>query len=310
MHWFMLILLGGLLLQAGAREGMWGLQWMLITEGILIVSILFHEFAHCFMAVRTGAGAEQILIWPLGGLAFVGHADDWRDEIKITGIGPLSSFLFAGLCLGGLLLSGAPWSWTHLNPWHSWFVFDNLAQNFTLHAVRLNLILGLFNLCVPAYPLDGGRIMFILLSRKFGKARGAEMTATIAIPVGFAMAIWGLAQNELFLILIGIWVIIEGFQMRYLVKIGEFESHPAFAHQTPEYQYMPDREPPRRRPGFFARWRQRRAERRALRQAEAQERLRQKVDAVLEKVSREGIGSLSPSERKILDEASRRTRGE
>jgi Zn-dependent protease len=308
MHWFMAIFIAGKVLQASVEEGAWGFRWMSVTMAILVVSILFHELAHCWMAIRLGAGAEQILIWPLGGLAFVGHTDSPQNEIKVSGIGPLSTFLLGGICLGILLLSGARWQWGYLNPWESWWMPGlNQAQSFVLHAVRLNLILGLFNLVVPAYPLDGGRVLYSFLTIRHGARRAAELTTAVALPVGLAMGIWGIAQNDLMLILIGAWVLVEAIQMRHLIRIGEFESHPAFAHAAPEFQYMPDRP---KKPGFFARWRRRRAQRQAEREASRSEELRRRVDAVLEKVSREGIGSLSASERRILDEASRQTRGD
>jgi len=75
---------------------------------------------------------------------------------------------------------------------------------------------------------------------------------------------------------------------------------------APEFDYSPGR--PRKK-GFFARWREKRARAAIARDQERDRVSRDRVDEVLDKVSREGIGSLTPEERRILDEASRRGRG-
>lgn len=308
MHWLLAVMIAGRLIQGLSGWGLWGLEWMAITMAILLVSILFHELSHCWMGIRMGGHAERILLWPLGGLAYIEHDSRPGQQILISGIGPLSSFLLGGICAGILLLSGAAWQWEYLNPWADWWPYGlTTAQGFLVHAVRLNLILGLFNLCVPAYPLDGGVVLYAFLSIRHGREKAAEVAAYIGIPVGLAMGIWGIAMEEFNMILIGTWVLIEAFQLRHLVKIGELSSHPAFSHVAPEYDYMPERA---KKKGWFARRREKRARERELREAESRSRLRERVDEVLDKVSREGIGALSTDERRILEEASRKSKGE
>lgn len=279
--------------------------WHAGTLAILFATVLFHELAHCWMAVRVGAGAEEILLWPLGGMAYVGQTGSMRDEIKVAAAGPLSNFVLGAACLGALLLAGAPWDWSHLNPFAPWWQMPSLAQTFLVHAVRINLILGLFNLCIPAYPLDGGRILFAWLAIRHGRHRAAVTTARIALAAGAAMAVWGLAQNDLMLILIGVWVLMESFQVLRLARMGGIEAHPAYGG-APEYDTGPSQTD---RPGFFARWRARRDRAVAEREAREARELDSRVDEVLDKVSREGIGSLTPEERDVLQRASERSRG-
>jgi Zn-dependent protease len=306
MHWLMAVMMAVYIVQ-GSQDGTAGMVWMVGVMAILFVSILFHELAHCWMAIRLGGSADQIMIWPLGGLAFVSHSGSPTHEIKVSGIGPLSTFLLAGVALGILLLTGAPWQWVYLNPFEAWW-FPNMstAQSYLVAAARLNLILGLFNLCVPVYPLDGGKVLMAFFTLRYGRPRAAELIAIISIPVGLAMAVFGFAMREIFLGLIGVWVLYESFQIRKLARMGELHAHPMFGSGS-EFEYMPER--PRKK-GWFARWRERRARARTVREIEEADRERQEVDAILEKVSRQGIGSLTPAERKILDRASRRGRGE
>jgi hypothetical protein len=129
-------------------------------------------------------------------------------------------------------------------------------------------------------------------------------TARIALVVGAAMAVWGLAQNDLTLILIGVWVLMEAFQVLRLARMGEIEAHPGFGGVS---EYDTGSAAPER-PGFFARRRAARDQARAEQEAREARELDSRVDAVLAKVSREGIGSLSPEERRILQRASERNR--
>ncbi len=172
----------------------------------------------------------------------------------------------------------------------------------------MNLILGLFNLCIPAYPLDGGQILFSFLTIRQGRTRAAQATATIGIISGISMAVWGLMVEEFFLLIIGVMVIFSSYQLKQLLRWGEIEAHPMVSSQ-PEYDYMPHEEKPKKA-GFFRRWREKRARKRMHAESMKETEFQGKVDAVLEKVGREGMQSLTPSEKKILDEASRRSRRE
>lgn len=307
MHWAMGILILFFLIQAVDRGGMYSLGIVSVSMVILIVSILFHEFAHCWMAVRMGGSAEDILLWPLGGLSTLSHGNAPSIEMKVAGIGPISSLLLSAGCYGGLYLTGYAWSWGLLSPFDDWGMgFPSLAQIFLLHAARLNLYLGLFNLLIPAYPLDGGRVLFAFLTVRIGRQRAAAVCAYLAMPIGILLAAWGFAKKEFTLGFIGIWVFIQAWQLHQLVKSGNLDAHPGFGGGA-EFEYMPDQ--PRRK-GWWARRKEKRARAAMVRDSERADEMRAKVDAVLEKVSREGIGSLSAAEKKILDDASRRGRSE
>jgi hypothetical protein len=183
----------------------------------------------------------------------------------------------------------------------------SIPQIFLLHGGRLNLYLALFNLCVPAYPLDGGQVLSGLLTLKFGRLRASQAMVGISIVVGAALALFGFSAGLIFLGLIGLQVIYEAFQLRYLIRIGELDQHPAFRAPSHEFDYMPDK--PKRK-GWFGRWKENRARKERVRESERADAARARVDEILDKVSREGIGSLSAAEKKILDDASRQRRGE
>jgi Zn-dependent protease len=307
LHWAMLLVYGVYFTQAAGWGGWRGVGLMAVTQAILLVSILFHEFGHCWMAIRHRGHAERIIIWPLGGYSVVEYDRGPRQQFQVAGIGPLSSLLLSAICFGILAATGIPLRWVHIQPLEQWYPAGfTLTQTFLLHAGRLNLLLALFNILVPAYPLDGGQVLFSLLSMRLGRLRAAGVMAAISIPFGLLIAFGGLMIGAPFLLLIGIQVIYEGNQLRMMIRTGNLDGHPGMG-AGPEFEYMPDR--PERK-GFLSRWREKRARAARDRDRDRDFADRARVDAVLEKVSREGIGSLTSDEKRILDEASRRNRGE
>jgi Zn-dependent protease len=278
----------------------------------LMITTLVHEFGHCFAARSVGGHADEILLWPLGGLAYVGHGGAPKDDIKVAMWGPLMHLPLAAICAGILALR-TPWQWSFLNIFETWYPFYPLSQHFwmnlTVGFLKIQIVLFLFNLFVPAYPMDGGRILTNFLLIRYGRNRAAVATTFFSIPIGIAILIWGFLQRDFMFGLLGIWILYEAWQIRRLAAMGEIDAHPMFA-AAPEFDYMPGRDRPEKRKGWFARWRENRARKAMARESEKIGEERAKVDAILDKVSREGIGSLSASEKKILDDASRRGRGE
>jgi Zn-dependent protease len=313
-HWFypllvvMYVLRGALPPDGGAL--LMGFYASLMA-GLMLTTIV-HEFGHCFAARSVGGRAEEILLWPLGGLAYVGHGGAPRDDIKIAACGPLMHLPLAAACAGILLLRG-PWDWSFLNVFETWYPFYPLREffwsNFAVGFFKLQIVLFFFNLLVPAYPLDGGRILTNLLLMRYGRDQAATVITYFSIPIGIAILIWGFLQRDFLFGLLGIWMLFEAWQIRRLVAAGQIDAHPMFA-DAPEFDYMPDRERPAKRKGFFARWREKRARKEIARESERVDAQRASVDTILEKVSREGIGSLTSEEKRILDDASRRNRGE
>ena len=309
-HWFYPVLVVMYVLR-GATDG-GGPLLMGFYAGLmagLLLTTLVHELGHCYGALSVGGHAEQILLWPLGGLAYVGHGGPPRHDIKVAAMGPLMHIPLAGL-FAGLVLIWEPWQWSYLNLFESWYPFyplrDFFWANLFLGLLKMQLLLLLFNLLVPAYPLDGGRILTNLLLMRYGRDQAAKVTTYFSIPIGIAILIWGFQARDFLLGLMGVWILFEAWQIRKLIAVGQVDAHPMFAG-APEFDYMPDR--PERK-GFFAKWREKRARASMVRDAERNQADRIRVDAVLEKVSREGIGSLTSDEKRILDEASRRGRGE
>jgi len=286
MHWFLALMIAIEIIRPIGAFGARGALYGAITMTILFTIILGHELCHCWMAIRHGGTARQILLWPLGGLATVDHPHGLREDVEVSGIGPVSNFVMAGICAVVLVASGAPWHWDYLFPFASWYPLGlSVPQWFVLHAIRLNIVLGLFN-CIPVPPLDGGMVVYAVLKSRIGRARAATICSRAGMVVGVLMLVWAFLQSELMLGFIGFWVIMQSR------SLGQGASYDA--------DYGPTSGP--KRPGILARirtwWRKRR-----------QRNESRRIETILDKVEAKGVHSLTEEERRLLRESRKRRAG-
>jgi Zn-dependent protease len=122
----------------------------MLSLAIVFVSVFLHELGHCLMARRLGIRVLDITFWPLGGMARMSHMpEDARVEGLVAAAGPMVNFLLAGV--GILLLPLGQASEFYEIDWVGPLIF-------------INLLIGTFNL-IPAFPMDGGRILRACLAR-------------------------------------------------------------------------------------------------------------------------------------------------
>jgi Zn-dependent protease len=166
-HFLLIVLLGLLVMQA--HDAL--LAALLLVMGFGIV--LLHELAHSLVAMRFGLRVVDITLWPLGGMARMSTMpESSRIEGLIAVAGPLLNFVLAGLSL-------PVWLWAATSD-PARPLLQIVAGQFLLW----NLSLGGFNL-LPAFPMDGGRILRSFLGRK-----GNWVLATLrAVRVGRAVAL-------------------------------------------------------------------------------------------------------------------------
>lgn len=282
-----------------------GLWYWLFTSGALFAIVLCHEFGHCFAARWVGGSADRILMWPLGGLAFVTAPYRPTPQLIVAAGGPLVNVIFLVLLTPYIIVAdGAEFGSYFLGYYPSGMGFGFYLSLF--YAINLDLLI--FNL-IPGYPMDGGRIFRCLLWYKLGLARSTAIAVTVAKVCAALMILAGLpvlfgAGNGLLLMFLGLFVWYGAEQERRLVESGALVTESYGGYDT---TYDPPASS--REPGGISGWLRKRRERKAAIQAErdARERVEreQKVDELLEKVKREGLSSLSAAEKKYLTSASK-----
>lgn len=151
--------------QGGRLESAWS------TFVVLLLAVLMHEVGHALCAQRFGIQVVDITFWPLGGMARMSAVPESpRIEAWIALAGPLTNLLAALLVLPPLLIQvGSPLVSSD-DAW--WLRF--LAENFWIH-----LSLGVFNL-IPAFPMDGGRVLRSLLATRHTWLQATEQAVRVS----------------------------------------------------------------------------------------------------------------------------------
>lgn len=283
----------------------------LTVSAILFFSILFHEFFHIFAVRATGGQGNEILMWPLGGLAFVSPAATFRSEIWTPAAGPISNAILCLVTLpavvnGGLLsdsldLLYLPPVNLALTPLTSVLVLT-FAVNFKL--MILNLL--------PIYPLDGGQMAFVLAKLKWPAeaARVGSLWVGGLLCMVVAMAGFMLELSDL--VFLGFLLMTLTLQEFFLYRRSETYEESFLGYDFSQGYTSLERsapaEPEERRPGALQRWQAQRAAKRKEREERERIETERKLDVILEKVHQSGIESLSDSERRFLNRASAKYR--
>ena len=159
----------------------------------LFGGVLLHEFGHSIVAMRYGYEIESITLWLLGGIAsFAEFPEDWKHEFWIAIAGPLVSVGVGAVCyvVFQLAPSGAN---------AVLFVFGYLAL--------LNVVLAVFNM-LPAFPMDGGRVLRAILARNQPHAQATQRAAAVGKVFAFFMGLLGVFTFQLLLIVLAFFVYI------------------------------------------------------------------------------------------------------
>jgi Zn-dependent protease/CBS domain-containing protein len=169
----------------------------------LFGSVLLHELGHALVASRFGIHTIEIVMFPIGGVSRPDRAPKAREELWIALAGPMVNLLIAG----GI----AFWFWRErgLAPWQELIepTDANLAQRIGFG----NLLLALFNF-LPAYPMDGGRVLRSLLARWRPEDEATRITAAIGQALAAAMGLFGLLSANFMLVFIAMFVYLGAAQ--------------------------------------------------------------------------------------------------
>jgi Zn-dependent protease/predicted transcriptional regulator len=162
----------------------------------LFACVLLHEFGHILMARRFGVRTPDVILLPIGGVARLERIpDEPKQELLIALAGPAVTLGIAVILYLVLRLSGSPAQVTALSE----------HQPFLAQLVTVNVYLLLFNL-IPAFPMDGGRVLRALLSSRMGLLRGTRIAATLGQTLAVVGGLYGLTRSEPLLVLVAFFV--------------------------------------------------------------------------------------------------------
>ncbi|MFG1479855.1 site-2 protease family protein [Xanthobacter sp. V4C-4] len=179
--------------RAGGAEAAW--------QGVLFVALLFacvllHELGHVVAARHYGVKTPDITLWPFGGIASLERIPEKpSEELVVAVAGPLVNVVIAAALLL-VLGAGAP--------------VDDLSRiedpgtSMLVKLAGANIFLVVFNL-IPAFPMDGGRVLRALLAMRMGFGRATALAASIGQGLAIAFGLAGIFFNPM-LMIIGVFV--------------------------------------------------------------------------------------------------------
>ncbi|MDX1613838.1 MAG: site-2 protease family protein [Candidatus Promineifilaceae bacterium] len=210
-----------ILVWAGLQFGLLAGSLATAFFGVVAVTLLFvlvtlHELGHSFAAQHYGVPVKQIVLTPLGGVAQLNEMpEDPLQELVIASAGPAVNVV-AALLMGGVILFGG------IELGNPLAVLTG-AAGFSLSTLFVyvfiyNIVLAVFNL-LPAFPMDGGRILRALLALRLEYSRATSIAATIGRGFAVLMGLYGLFNGGIFLILIAAFIFFGAGQEAGMVRM-------------------------------------------------------------------------------------------
>jgi len=376
LHILYIIITLAMLLRVYTQTGSKGhlAEFALIWVLMLFIIVLIHEFGHCFAARRVEGEADEILMWPLGGLAYCNVPHTPRANLITTAGGPAVN---VGFCLlSGALLAAVGYLppinifesrqlyYPELHNWQTGvdakpypdapyfvtvdgnrrvaatryfdqkdgtYLVDDPAKPGEMLRVKLtesepypswvlwtarffwmNWLLLLFNL-IPAFPLDGGRLLQAILWGRTGDYRSATQVACwsglVTALLFLLVSFW---INDALFLGMGVFIMFTSYQQLMILERGTLDEGSFGYDFSKGYGgFGPDEDAPApktRRVGPIKRWLQTRRARRLQKEVERRASDERRLDELLDKISRTGKESLTPEERRFMDRVSARYR--
>jgi Zn-dependent protease/CBS domain-containing protein len=186
----------------------------LALVGIIFSSVVLHELGHALVGRRAGVPAKAIILLPIGGVTLLDETQrpiepgilTWKRDVRIAVAGPLVNLIIAGVA-AGVLLAVAP----EVHLWTKPYIYSG---NLPRSLVWANLWLALFNL-LPAYPMDGGRVLRAWFSRRMDSVRATRRAVSIGRAFATVFMLVGMLQPAY------IWLTMIGFFLFVAAQLEE-----------------------------------------------------------------------------------------
>lgn len=196
----------------------------LLLVVLIFASVLLHELGHALVAKRYGIKTDDIVLYPIGGVARLRSLGEGFQEFWIAIAGPMVNVVIALVIFIALKATG---NWTDLATLAAIESAKEAASatataaksvapggemaRMWQHLWMINIILIVFNL-IPAFPMDGGRILRAILVQKYPKVKATAIAAKIGQGLAIAFMLIGFLNSHIFLMFIGLFVFLAAGQ--------------------------------------------------------------------------------------------------
>ena len=197
--------------------------WGAVLAAGLFVSVALHELAHTLLALRFGGRVHSITLMLIGGVSQLSRAPTRPlHEALMAAAGPATSFAIGVLCFAGFV------------------EFRGRAdlQMALFYLATMNVTLGLFNL-LPAFPMDGGRVLRAILAARIGRSRATSIAAAVGRACAIALGLFAIIQLNLLLGLIAVFVYFGAASEATGERIKQILSELAVTDLLPSHRLPP-----------------------------------------------------------------------
>ena len=337
MHILMPIILAGFILREAFRKDVIPWTWADATVLMILLFfvILLHEFGHCFVGRLVGGEARDIMLWPLGGLAYVDVPHVPSAHFLTALGGPLVNVV---ICVASALALAfafdtswqPPWNPMGLS-WGGWYPYRLNPEGATmlttwsgtlqeakhpLGAVLLarlffaSWILLLFNVLLIGFPLDGGRMLQAALWPWCGYRQSMLYAVFSGFGVMFLVMLAALVFEAVLCVFLAFFVYAACKQEWLILEGGGEESLFGYDFSQGYTSLEKDAPPPprKKRQNFLQRWLQRRKQLKVQREQERQQADECRMDELLQKIAQHGKGALTAEETRFMKRVAERYR--
>jgi Zn-dependent protease len=200
------------------NAGLEGALFGVIVTTLVFVIVVLHELGHSIAALYYNVPVKEIVLLPIGGVAQLEEIpEEPKKELVIAAAGPLVNgilalilFILAPLLGQNLLGQGL-------------LDFTNSLGSISFSSIFsyvfvTNIFIGVFNL-IPAYPMDGGRILRALLASRLNYLRATNIAVAIGQLLSWGFGLWGFLSGNYFLIILAIFIYTGGGQERRMIQV-------------------------------------------------------------------------------------------
>ena len=195
--------------------------------------VVLHELGHALMARRFGIGTRDITLLPIGGLARLHRMPERPiQELAVALAGPAVNVVIAAFLFGVLILGGAA---------EGIFALSLAGASVLVNLMWANVILVLFNM-LPAFPMDGGRVLRALLAMRFSYRRATELAAGLGQILAVCLGVLGmLTPGMAMLVVLAVFVFMAARAELAMVRMGRTGRPTASAPTSPLHgpHYLP-----------------------------------------------------------------------
>ncbi len=224
LHWtFLLLLCYGIVVWWYYPVPFWTGFWMGLFAISLFLCVVLHELGHALMARKYEVATIDIILSPIGGVARLDKLPDQpKQELMVALAGPLVNLLIGVLLLPFYFFLDPT---ERMNIWglvtgdpNTFLLSQQYSQIFIIGLLILNFVLAFFNL-IPAFPMDGGRIIRAILTWSFGRLKATVWASLLAQFLAVIFFVFGFTGSNYMLSLIGVFIFLTAQRERKIVQL-------------------------------------------------------------------------------------------